>query len=163
MKGVGFLLDFILKYWIEFAFGLVVTFGAASFRYIVKLIKKDRKDQSDEQFDRFYKKIEKKIEENNVSLSVEDKKLNARIDGIQDSLIDINSTITILKEGILALHRKRFIDDCRKLIESEEKITMEDYRRLEREHKTYNALGGNHEGDQLYNMFVVKYKAQISK
>lgn len=163
MKGVGFLLDFILKYWIEFAFGLVITFGAAGFRYIVKLIKKDRQEQSNEQFDRFYKKIEKKIEENNVSLSAEDKKINIRIDGIQDSLIDINSTVAVLKEGILALHRRRFIDDCRKLIESEEEITMEDYRRLVREHKTYNALGGNHEGDQLYSMVVAKYKAQISK
>lgn len=68
-----------------------------------------------------------------------------------------------MKDGILSLHRRRFIDDCRKLLAKEDEITQEDYNRIKREHGTYKSLGGNHEGDEMYDLFLAKYKAQLAK
>ena len=82
----------------------------------------------------------------------EDTKINNRIDLLF-------SDLAVMKEGILSLHRRRFVDDCRKLLNQDEDITQDDYERLKREHRTYNALGGNHEGDEMYNLFLEKYKA----
>lgn len=103
-----------------------------------------------------YDKINKNLDTRDKKLREEDEKVNERLDKVDD-------TLDILRDGLLALHRRRFVDDCRKLIEQEEEITMEDYRRLEREHRTYNSLGGNHEGDQLYSIFLQKYQAQQTK
>lgn len=86
----------------------------------------------------------------------EDENINNRIDLLL-------SDLGVMKEGILSLHRRRFVDDCRKLLNQEVEITSEDYERLKREHRTYNALGGNHEGDEMYNLFLKKYEAQLAK
>ena len=89
-------------------------------------------------------------------LQEEDKHINSRIDQLHNDL-------EVMRDGILSLHRRRFVDDCRKLLNQESEITQEDYERLKREHRTYNALGGNHEGDEMYNLFLKKYEAQLVK
>lgn len=156
MKGVNLVIDFIIRYWIQILFGLIITIVGAGFKYISRLVKRDWNDRMQEQLDTLYDKIDNNLEERDIQLRKEDDRINQRLDKVDNSL-------NILKDGLLTLHRRRFIDDCRKLIEQKEEITMEDYRRLEREHRTYNSLGGNHEGDQLYAIFLQKYQAQQTK
>lgn len=149
--------DFFIKYWLETVLGIVVTAGGAGFGYLRKLIKKDQKKKLQEQFNEFYRKINKTLDEKFQVLEEEDK-------GIGDRLNTIEKSIEPLKQGVLSLHRRKFLDDCRYFLENnEEEITLEDFKRIQKEHKVYNSLGGNHEGDEHWELFKAKYEAQLAK
>lgn len=100
------MIEFILKYWIEFLFGLIVLAGGVGFKYLSKLIKKDQGEKLQEQFNGFYDRINTNISARFDTLEVEDKKINNRLDKMEQ---DLQSQ----KEGILSLHRRKFLDDCR--------------------------------------------------
>lgn len=150
------MIDFIVKYWVEFLFGLIISGATVVYNFISRQIKKNRQEQFDSQLDTLYVKITDSFNEKMTSLQEEDKHINNRIDQLHNDL-------EVMRDGILSLHRRRFVDDCRKLLNQESEITQEDYERLKREHRTYNALGGNHEGDEMYNLFLKKYEAQLAK
>ena len=150
------MIDFIVKYWVEFLFGLIISGATVAYNFISRQIKKNRQEQFDSQLDTLYVKITDSFNEKMTLLQEEDKHINSRIDQLHNDL-------EIMRDGILSLHRRRFVDDCRKLLNQESEITQEDYERLKREHRTYNALGGNHEGDEMYNLFLKKYEAQLVK
>ena len=150
------MIDFIVKYWVEFLFGLIISGATVAYNFISRQIKKNRQEQFDSQLDTLYVKITDSFNEKMTLLQEEDKHINSRIDQLHNDL-------EVMRDGILSLHRRRFVDDCRKLLNQESEITQEDYERLKREHRTYNALGGNHEGDEMYNLFLKKYEAQLVK
>lgn len=150
------MIDFIVKYWVEFLFGLIISGATVTYNFIARQLKKNRQEQFDNQLNTLYVKISDSINEKMTFLQEEDKHINTRIDQLHNDL-------EIMRDGILSLHRRRFVDDCRKLLNQESEITQEDYERLKREHRTYNALGGNHEGDEMYNLFLKKYEAQLAK
>lgn len=150
------MIDFIVKYWVEFLFGLIISGATVAYNFIARQIKKNRQEQVNNQLDTLYVKITDSFNEKMTALQEEDKNINNRIDQLHNDL-------EIMRDGILSLHRRRFVDDCRKLLNQESEITQEDYERLKREHRTYNALGGNHEGDEMYNLFLKKYEAQLVK
>lgn len=150
------MIDFIAKYWVEFLFGLIISGVTVAYNFITRQIKKNRQEQFDNQLDNLYVKITDSFNEKMTSLQEEDKHINNRIDQLHNDL-------EVMRDGILSLHRRRFVDDCRKLLNQESEITQEDYERLKREHRTYNALGGNHEGDEMYNLFLKKYEVQLAK
>lgn len=150
------MIDFIVKYWVEFLFGLIISGATVAYNFIARQIKKNRQEQFDSQLDTLYVKITDSFNEKMTPLQEEDKHINSRIDQLHNDL-------EVMRDGILSLHRRRFVDDCRKLLNQESEITQEDYERLKREHRTYNALGGNHEGDEMYNLFLKKYEAQLVK
>lgn len=150
------MIDFIVKYWVEFLFGLIISGATVAYNFIARQIKKNRQEQFDSQLDTLYIKITDSFNEKMTPLQEEDKHINSRIDQLHNDL-------EVMRDGILSLHRRRFVDDCRKLLNQESEITQEDYERLKREHRTYNALGGNHEGDEMYNLFLKKYEAQLVK
>lgn len=66
-----------------------------------------------------------------------------------------------VKEGTLALWRKTYFADARRLLESDHVITDEEYVKISNEHKTYNKLGGNHEGDEYFKSITIKYRAGL--
>lgn len=150
------MIDFIVKYWVEFLFGLIISGATVAYNFISRQIKKNRQEQFDSQLDTLYVKITDSFNEKMTPLQEEDKHINSQIDQLHNDL-------EVMRDGILSLHRRRFVDDCRKLLNQESEITQEDYERLKREHRTYNALGGNHEGDEMYNLFLKKYEAQLVK
>lgn len=150
------MIDFIVKYWVEFLFGLIISGATVAYNFIAKQMKKNRQEQFDSQLNTLYVKITDSFNEKMTPLQEEDKHINSRIDQLHNDL-------EVMRDGILSLHRRRFVDDCRKLLNQESEITQEDYERLKREHRTYNALGGNHEGDEMYNLFLKKYEAQLVK
>lgn len=150
------MIDFIVKYWVEFLFGLIISGATVAYNFIARQIKKNRQEQFDSQLDTLYVKITDSFNEKMTPLQEEDKHINSRID-------QLHKDLEVMRDGILSLHRRRFVDDCRKLLNQESEITQEDYERLKREHRTYNALGGNHEGDEMYNLFLKKYEAQLVK
>lgn len=150
------MIDFIIKYWLEFLMGLIILAGGVAFKYLTKLVKKDQKEKLQEQFDNFYKKFDTRLTERFDILETEDKKINTRLNNIEKDMAP-------LKEGVLSLHRRKFLDDCRQFLDGDMKITLEDFNRVQREHKVYNELGGNHEGDENWELFKAKYEAQLLK
>lgn len=67
-----------------------------------------------------------------------------------------------LKDGLLSLQGRQFKDQCRDLLSGYHYITTEEFSEVTNAHQAYNRLGGNHEGDALFEAVRVKYESQLS-
>lgn len=74
----------------------------------------------------------------------------------------IHKEIDVIKEGMLSVEGRSFRAECRKLLEPDHLITLNEYETILSEHITYNKLGGNHEGDGLFSMVQAKYQRQMN-
>jgi len=73
----------------------------------------------------------------------------------------IHNEIDIIKEGMLSVQGRTFKAECRKLLQDDHIITLNEYETIMAEHLTYNKLGGNHEGDGLFSLVEAKYQNQL--
>ena len=177
-EGEVLLLDFIIKYWTEFLFGIVAAGILAGGRYIWMLFKNRLKDSLEEQITSITDVITKRMSETDEKLEAKNTSLTQQIGELQadmkimqqeiqknkndENLIEkkidtLEDNLNTLKGGILSLQRKEFKEECRKLLNQKEAISYEQYTMLQREHTIYNSLGGNHEGDQLFKLVSVRY------
>lgn len=177
-EGEVFLLDFIIKYWTEFLFGIVAAGILAGGKYIWMLFKNRLKDSLEEQITSITGVITKRMSETDEKLEAKNTNLTQQIGELQadmkimqqeiqknkndENLIEkkidtLEDNLNTLKGGILSLQRKEFKEECRKLLNQKEAITYEQYTMLQREHTIYNSLGGNHEGDQLFKLVSMRY------
>ena len=158
------MLDFIIKYWLEVAFGLVcgaVAWLAKKYVAMSKTEKEnhetsiittiqdkmdDQYNKTQEQMDACYNRLENKISDFVNASEQEDKKIYEKIGNLED--------------GILSLQGQQFKESCHQLLDQKEPITFSQYDKLMIEHKTYNKLGGNHDGDQLFHLVSLKYEKQ---
>jgi len=156
------LLDFIIKYWLEVAFGLICGVLTWFIKKYVELYKESKtnhetsiittiQDQMDKQYDKTqeqmnqcYNKLNTKISEFIDESREEDKKMNERVSGICNDILTI--------EGA------SFRAECRKLLKKEHIITQDEFNTITLEHDAYNNLGGNHEGDMLFEMVREKHR-----
>lgn len=76
----------------------------------------------------------------------------------QEDDVHIREEINIIKAGLLSLQGKQFRRKCRKLLKPEHTITLEEYEQLIEDHNVYNALDGNHKGDELFALVKDKVK-----
>lgn len=178
MKGGSSLLDFFVKYWTEFLFGIVAAGILAGGRYIWTLFKNRLRDSLEEQITSITNVIAKRMSETDEKLEAKNTSLTQQIGALQadmkimqqkiqtnkndENLIEkkidtLEDNLNTLKDGILSLQRKEFKEECRRLLNQEEAITYEQYTILQREHTVYNSLGGNHEGDQLFKLASMRY------
>lgn len=178
MKGGSSLLDFFVKYWTEFLFGIVAAGILAGGRYIWTLFKNRLRDSLEEQITSITDVIAKRMSETDEKLEAKNISLTQQIGALQadmkimqqeiqtnkndENLIEkkidtLEDNLNTLKDGILSLQRKEFKEECRRLLNQEEAITYEQYTILQREHTVYNSLGGNHEGDQLFKLASTRY------
>lgn len=178
MKGGSSLLDFFVKYWTEFLFGIVAAGILAGGRYIWTLFKNHLRDSLEEQITSITDVIAKRMSETDEKLEAKNTSLTQQIGALQadmkimqqeiqtnkndENLIEkkidtLEDNLNTLKDGILSLQRKEFKEECRRLLNQEEAITYEQYTILQREHTVYNSLGGNHEGDQLFKLASMRY------
>lgn len=178
MKGGSSLLDFFVKYWTEFLFGIVAAGILAGGRYIWTLFKNRLRDSLEEQITSITDVIAKRMSETDEKLEAKNTSLTQQIGALQadmkimqqeiqtnkndENLIEkkidsLEDNLNTLKDGILSLQRKEFKEECRRLLNQEEAITYEQYTMLQREHTVYNSLGGNHEGDQLFKLASMRY------
>ena len=178
MKGGSSLLDFFVKYWTEFLFGIVAAGILAGGRYIWTLFKNRLSDSLVEQITNITDVIAKRMSETDEKLEAKNTSLTQQIGALQadmkimqqeiqtnkndENLIEkkidtLEENLGTLKDGILSLQRKEFKEECRRLLNQKESITYEQYTILQREHTVYNSLGGNHEGDQLFKLASMRY------
>ena len=99
--------------------------------------------------DACYNRLESKITDFVKGSEAEDKKIYEKISDLED--------------GILSLQGQQFKESCHELLDQKEPITFSQYDKLMIEHKTYNKLGGNHDGDQLFHLVSLKYEKQQSQ
>ncbi len=153
------MLDFVIKYWVQFLFGL----AAMCFTFIIKqyYVMKDKIKQQELQELKenmcasMKTSIYEKINEEHALSAQGDEAIRVDIEIIQNS-------IEHLSRGILSLQGKEFKDECRRLLEPEHEITVEEYENIVDEHETYHGLGGNHRGDALFKSVMKKWNRQLN-
>ena len=147
-------MNFIIEYWLEFLFGIII----AALGYVCKnyrrLYLQEKKHQKTKEQKEFYNKLIKVIQESYKLSQKDDEKLQTQIDHMRLCL-------DVVKSGILNLQGKTFKQECRKALEEEENISIEEFERIQADHDVYNGLGGNHDGDNLFALVEHKYKNKL--
>lgn len=136
------MLEFILRYWIEFLFGIVIAGGGFIIKRTLKSYRQERANEKKEFLLEIQKEIKAEFERSN-------KKEN-----------ELQNEIKILKAGLLSIQGRTFKNNCKRLLEENHEVTLEEYEEITKDHEAYNSLGGNHNGDQLYKL--VRQKVENS-
>lgn len=139
--------DFIMKYWVEFAFGLLVAGGGWFIKRYFTLENMRRQKEQDE----FYNKIKSEIDKEHDSSKKDDIAL-------QNDVNALTTVLNSLKRGLLSVQGRQFKADCKKLLDPNHVITIEEFQQINEDHEAYHALGGNHNGDAIFEL--VKKKAE---
>lgn len=187
------MLEFIIKYWLEFLLGAVAAGIVAVAKYAWKGIKIHIQQTLSDEFSSMNEALSKKFEKedtdqkaeitslgqnmvaltqsaNNLHQSIMDTNLKMqeiedKIDALQKDMQDVDSkeipelteNFSILKDGLLSIQQRAFKQMCQELIEQKEPITYDQYEAVTDEHRIYNQLGGNHDGDELFKLVFIKY------
>lgn len=144
------MLEFIAKYWLEVLFGALVAFIGFSFRSFKNLLMRNIKDREDELKASITKEVDEKFEQHQIA---EEKQ--------QEAVQNLQNNLSSLTKGILSMQGKQFRESCEKLLEPTHTITVKEYEQITEDHIAYNGLGGNHNGDALYEAVVEKYKQYL--
>lgn len=135
------MLEWLLKYWLEVLFVLVTTGLGAFIKHYRKLYIAERDHQKTEEQKAFYQGLQDLITQG-----------DARLQG----------QIDIIKSGILWIQGTKFKANCKDLLRPDIEIDVETFEELEAEHTVYNSLGGNHDGDQLFDLVREKFAHDIT-
>ena len=104
-------------------------------------------DKTQEQMNECYSKLNTKITEFIEESRDEDKKMNEKVSD--------------MREDILTIEGAYFRQECRRLLKSNHRIVNTEFNAITAQHAAYNNLGGNHEGDALYEMVKAKYHKHL--
>lgn len=74
----------------------------------------------------------------------------------------LQEQVDIIRSGILSIQRKNFKQECRELLREGRDITLDEFEALQEEHNIYHSLGGNHDGDTLFEMVKEKAANQLA-
>lgn len=149
--------EFILKYWVEVVFGLIVSGLSFACRRYWKLWREEQQHQKTEEQEAFYdgilKKIDERFEETNNRITALDNKINEVRKDVQSS----EAQQKILKEGLLSVQGNNFKRQCKALLEPTHKITETEWLQHQIDFEAYERLGGNDDGHDLHNAVAHKY------
>lgn len=145
------MIDFIVKYWVEFAFGLVVAGGSYVVKRLWTMLKKERES--------------KQLQVHNDLISDMKVIINDAIGPVQNELTVLRESVEkgdkeqeLMKAGMLCLQGDYFKKKCKRYLENDHNITEEEYLHLCQEHDVYKSLGGNSNGDRLFALCQEKVK-----
>lgn len=130
------------------------------------MYKNEKTRKKSEAEERFINDVKNLIADNNKSImkivreeEIASEKADCRTN---EQMQKIQNDLTILTEGMLSIQSKQFKDECRMLLKEGHSISLQEYENITNEHRIYNALNGNHEGDSLYGLVKVKYEAGLA-
>lgn len=191
------MLDFIIKYWLEFLLGAIAAGIVAVFKYAWKGIKIHIEQTLKDEFTSMNEDLSKKFEKEDAEQRIDIKALNGNVSTLTQSTIELQKSLastnskmqemedkidtlqtniqdmdnkeipelsenfSVLKDGLLSIQQRAFKQMCQDLIEQTEPITYDQYEAITNEHCTYNKLGGNHDGDELFKLVFIKYSNQL--
>ena len=139
------MLEFVLKYWIEFLFGLVIAIGSYMIKRTLKSFRQERADEKEAFLEGIKDKIRAEFERSNKKET------------------ELAEEIKVLKAGLLSIQGRTFKSNCRRLLDPDHDISLEEYEEITKDHDAYNSLGGNHNGDQLYQLVRKKVEDSWAK
>lgn len=145
------MLDFILKYWVTALFGLIAAGMGTLVKKYVTLLKKEKENNQKQAEDNLAHLIKVEINKEHESSYQADEKLYEEVSRLKKDVDNI-------KTGLLIMYSLSFKPACRKALEKNHELTIEEYEDLTEGHRGYKALGGNHQGDELYNMVQERAK-----
>lgn len=153
--------DFILKYWVEVVFGLIVSGLSFACRRYWKLWRAEQQHQKTEEQETFYNGILEKIDERFEKMNERFEETNNRITAL-DNKVEKNVQTSdaqqeILKEGLLSIQGNNFKRQCKALLEPTHKITETEWLQHQIDFEAYERLGGNDDGHDLHNAVAHKY------
>ena len=150
------MLEWIAKYWLEVLFGLIVTGMGLGMRKIWKMYKDAQIIRHKEEREEISHEIDEKIKMQNEHMAKADERITNEIQNIENS---VNKII----KGLLSVQGQTFRAACRRLLETNHSITVDEYEQIVRDHEAYNSLGGNHIGDNLFKLVEAKFSNQTTQ
>lgn len=152
------MLDFILKYWVTWVFGLIAAGISIFARHYIKLQKsafaQKWEEREQEAKDEVIQKMEQKFYQEIARSDAADAQIKADVEVLYNSIENLNT-------GILSIQSKQFREECAFLLETTHIITLIEYEQFEEDYVAYKALGGNHRGDALHDRVVEKFANQL--
>jgi hypothetical protein len=139
------MLEFVLKYWIEFLFGGVIAIGSYMIKRTLKSFRQERADEKEAFLEGIKGEIRAEFERSNKKET------------------ELAEEIKVLKAGLLSIQGRTFKSNCRRLLDPDHDISLEEYEEITKDHDAYNSLGGNHNGDQLYQLVRKKVEDSWAK
>lgn len=105
---------------------------------------KEKEDRENRMFEEFYSRTQ-----------ADNEVINKRIDSMENMLF-------VFKQGLLSVQGHQFRKKCKELLAETHELTLDEYTQLIADHDAYNALGGNHEGDRLFNLVEKKAEKHLT-
>lgn len=160
--------EFILKYWVEVVFGLIVSGLSFACRRYWKLWHAEQQHQKTEEQKAFYngilekiderfEKMEERFKETNKRITVLDDKVEQKINEVHKDVQASDAEQKILKEGLLSVQGSNFKRQCKALLEPTHKISETEWLQHQLDFEAYERLGGNDDGHDLHNAVAHKY------
>lgn len=157
--------EFITQYWIEVIFGLICAAiayitrqGTAKYKKLLEAEKIAKKNE-------FWDDVKNVIKQDHSDL---EEKINQRtlesLDRYEKTCKQIeqtNENLSVLKQGMLSVQGKEFKEGCRALLDNNHDITLSEFEDISVEHNVYKHLGGNHDGDALFDLVKAKYEKSL--
>lgn len=89
--------------------------------------------------------------------------INSSMGSMREENFKQQQEIDAIKRGILDIQGEAFKNFCRILLQPEHIITVEELEECTLKHSTYKSLGGNHDGDTLFELVQEKAKNQLTQ
>ena len=131
-------------------------------------LKREKEREVEDKINAKALEVEKKEKQNNLELEqhLSQKILDNKNDianyhkDFQQRCSDMNDQFGVLQAGVLRVAGRWFIGDCQVLLEPDHVITQDEFEDIMDYHTTYNNLGGNHKGDEYFNLVSEKFHKQ---
>lgn len=149
--------DFILKYWVEVVFGLIVSGLSFACRRYWKLWRAEQQHQKTEEQETFYNGILEKIDERFEKMDERFEKMEQQINEVRKDVQSSDAQQKILREGLLSVQGNSFKRQCKALLESTHQISETEWLQHQIDFEAYERLGGNDDGHDLHNAVAHKY------
>ena len=166
--------EFILKYWVEVLFGIVVTVGGFLLKHHFKLFKESLDHKMEERDDKLLEKMTKVLTASNRTIQDSIDKLRSDtkddIDGVyaelvdlKDDIKDVRKDVESIRRGVLDVQGPQFKAKCKEVLQDSHQITVDEWLALKKEYEIYTGMGGNSDGSELYNLVHEKYSKHLEQ
>lgn len=166
--------EFILKYWVEVLFGIVVTGGGFLLKHHFKLFKESLDHKMEERDDKLLEKMTKVLTASNKTIQDSIDKLRSDtkddIDGVyaelvdlKDDIKDIRKDVESIRRGVLDVQGPQFKAKCKEVLQDSHQITVDEWLALKKEYEIYTGMGGNSDGSELYKLVHEKYSKHLGQ
>lgn len=166
--------EFILKYWVEVLFGIVVTGGGFLLKHHFKLFKESLDHKMEERDDKLLEKMTKVLTASNKTIQDSIDKLRSDIkddiDGVyaelvdlKDDIKDVRKDVESIRRGVLDVQGPQFKAKCKEVLQDSHQITVDEWLALKKEYEIYTGMGGNSDGSELYKLVHEKYSKHLGQ